>query len=86
MTHLIGDYYLDRDKYNYILKKRFLRENGKYKGKEEFETLGYYGFSLQLLLNALVDKYCLDEIENLRFGEMLKFINDVLEVKKELIK
>lgn len=86
MKHLINDLYLDTNKYNYILKRRYLKRNGKNVGKEEFEILGYYGSNLKMLLNAIVDIYCLENINNMEFKEMISFINEILELKKELIK
>jgi len=86
MRHIIENLYLDTDSFNYILKKRLLRTTGNNIGQEYFEILGYYGRNLKLLLNGIVDIYCLEEINNIEFKQMIGYINKILKLKEELIK
>ena len=85
IKHLINNYYLDKDKYNYILMERKIKIKGVNQGTEYFETLGYYGMNLNMLLTKLVDIYCLENVMNQDFEDMLGFIREIIAVKEELI-
>lgn len=71
MLHLINDYYLDTDKWNYILTKRMIKESGKNKGTEYFVNVGYYGKNLKMLKKAICEYYILEGVTNVDMDRLI---------------
>ena len=84
MKHLINDYYLDLDKLNYILVERTIKQSGKNKGKEDFNTIGYFS-NLTSLKRGIIKKCIHDNFINNDLNELLHTI-DKLILKMEGIK
>lgn len=84
MKHIYKDYYLDTDKYNYILCKRCIRQQGKNKGSEYFEEIGYYGTNIKMLFKRLIELKVHEHIENEKYGELLSAIQQILDAMKDL--
>ena len=42
MIHLANNYYLDADKYTFLIKERVVYKTGKHKGEEAFENIEYH--------------------------------------------
>ncbi len=80
MLHLINDYYMDTDKYNYILLKRMIKQDGKLKGTEYFVQLGYYGKNLRLLKQAICKIYVFENITNKEMDRLINGLNEIIEM------
>lgn len=86
MKHLYDDLYLGTDEYNYILYKRGIYNSGKLKGSEKFTPIGYYGTNLRLLFVRLMELKTHEHIENEHYDELLKVINEILQIMKKALK
>ena len=75
--HLGGEWYLESDSMNLILKQKYIsKQKGKSFGKEVIAERGYYR-TIEQVLNAVLDKGIMQsDAENL---ESLK--NDVAEIR-----
>ena len=84
MKHLIDDYYLSTDSYNYILVKRSIKKGGKNEGSEIFTNVAYFGFNLKHLYEKLIDIYTHKHILNKDYESLLNKIKEIIDLKKEV--
>ncbi len=83
--HLINDYYLNTDRYNYIITKRSIIDSGALKGTERFTDIAYFGNSLVALKKGLMKIYILENINNQDMNKLISGI-DILIDKLEGIR
>lgn len=57
MKIIIDDrYFIETDKYNYILKEKYISQHKKSKGKEVVNIIGYYN-NLECLVERYMEEY-----------------------------
>lgn len=86
MKHLVNQYYLGTDKYNYILYERKIKTKGKYEGSEFFEEIGFFGQKLSTLFKRLIDLYIHENLENKSYEQLLEFCKEVVELQEKVLK
>ena len=85
IQHIINDYYIDKDRFNYILYERsIITKEGKNKGKEHFTAIGYYGMSLTQLKRGLLNKVIFDEFMNVDTDKLLNDLDKLILKMKEI--
>lgn len=84
MKHLINEYYLEVDNYNYILVERKVKTKGKNVGSEYYDEIGFFGQKLSSLFKRLIDLYVHKNIENKSYDELLQFCKQVIEVQEKI--
>lgn len=82
--HLINELYLTTDKYNYIISRRSIVEEGKFKGDERFIPIAFYGHNLKLLKKGLCEMYILENIENKSMDKLIDDIDTLIRKLEEI--
>ena len=85
MKHIINQYYIDKDKLNYILYERYIVDRGAHKGSESFKAIGYYGYNLHSLKMGILSKCIHDNFFNMNVTELLDMIDKII-LKMEEVK
>lgn len=82
MIRLNDRFSIDFDSFNIILKEKKVNQNGKNKGQERYEVVGYY-VSFDELANSMLKKcYLSEDDQNIK---SLKEIQDLmLELKNDI--
>ncbi len=75
----IGDYLIKSDPYCYVLTKQKIRKEGKKKGEEYQDTLGYYG-TLESCVEAIIE----EGIRSSEATSLKMIVDEVNEIKQEI--
>ena len=82
--HILNEWYMDNDRYNYILVKRSIVKEGKRKGEEKFTNESFYP-NLPSLKRGILNKIILEDFINVELTELLNNIDKII-LKMEAIK
>ena len=85
IKHIINNYYIGKDRFNYIIYERsIITKEGKNKGKEQFTAIGYYGKNIKQLKRGLLNKVIFDEFMNVDTDKLLNDLDKLILKMKEI--
>ena len=73
--HLFKNYFVDQDKYNFIL----LRSRLTKKGKEDYDTLGYYS-TIPQLRRGIMKHYAFENVLSEKVEDLIRDLERISDI------
>ncbi len=83
MVKVNEDFYIDSDPYSYILKQKAIRTDGKNKGEEYLEILGYYT-SFESAIKGLIKYLVKSKIGKSEIITLKEAVKEIKNTEKEI--